>query len=264
MPRPIDPDVAERLLPLEGGINFRDMGGYATVDGRRVKWRHLYRSGTMTRLTEADREHLAGRGIRTVIDFRTGSEQESEPNHWAIGADGTLYWSRDHEEVFGNIHEMAASGLPSLADAMRVMEDGFRHLPFQQAEAYAEMFRRLAASEVPLAFHCTAGKDRTGGAAALILAALGVPREAIIADFTMTERAVDLQKALLQRKPDPKYAHFARLADDVRSAFGGAKPSYINAFMDSVDEKCGSVENYLSDLGITRSDIGSIRSSLLD
>lgn len=259
----MDKDIAERLLPLEGGINFRDMGGYATADGRRVKWRHLYRSGTMHRLTPSDHEHLATRGIRTVIDFRTQSEQSDEPNHWALSSD-TNYWSREHEEVFGNIHEMAASGLASAEDAMRVMEGGFRHLPFQQAEAYAEMLHRLAASEVPLAFHCTAGKDRTGGAAALILAVLGVPRETIIADFTMTERAVDIQKALLRTKPNPKYAHFAKLDDDTRAAFGGAKPSFINAFLDTVDEKCGSLENYLSDLGITGSDIGSIRASLLD
>ena len=259
----MDKDVAERLVPLEGGINFRDMGGYETTDGRRVKWRHLYRSGAMHRLTPADHEHLATRGIRTVIDFRTKSEQTDEPNHWALGSEATTYWAREHEEVFGNIHEMAANGLASPADAMAVMEGGFRHLPFQQAEAYGEMFRRLAASEVPLAFHCTAGKDRTGGAAALIFAALGVPRAGIIADFTMTERAVDLQKALL-RKPSPKYAHFARLDDATRAAFSGAKPSFINAFLDTIEVKCGSVENYLSDLGITRQDIGSIRSALLD
>jgi protein-tyrosine phosphatase len=260
----MDKDVAERLLPLEGGVNFRDMGGYETIDGKRVKWRHLYRSGAMHRLTPADHEHLAERGIRTVIDFRTKSEQEDEPNHWALSLGGSSYWAREHEEVFGNIHEMAAGGLATPEDALKVMEGGFRHLPFQQAEAYAELFRRLAASEVPLAFHCTAGKDRTGGAAALILAGLGVPREGIVSDFMLTERAVDLQKALLLTNPNPKYAHFAKLDPDVRAAFAGAKPGFINAFLDSVDEKCGSVENYLSDLGITRSDLGSIRSSLLE
>jgi protein-tyrosine phosphatase len=259
----MDKDVAERLVPLEGGVNFRDMGGYETTDGRRLKWRHLYRSGAMHRLTPADHDHLAERGIRTVIDFRSGTEQTDEPNHWAISSEAN-YWSRDHEEVFGNIHEMAAKGLASPADAIAVMEGGFRYLPFQQAEAYAEMFRRLAASEVPLVFHCTAGKDRTGGAAALVLSALGVPRETIIADFTMTERAVDLQKALLRTKPNPKYAHYAKLAPDTRAVFSGAKPSFISAFLDSVDEKCGSVENYLSDLGITGKDIGSIRNTLLD
>ncbi|MDG2003455.1 MAG: tyrosine-protein phosphatase [Novosphingobium sp.] len=259
----MDKDVAERLVPLEGGVNFRDMGGYETSDGRTVKWRHLYRSGTMHRLTPADHEHLATRGIRTVIDFRSGGEQVEEPNHWALASD-TNYWSREHEEVFGNIHEMAASGLATPEDAMQVMEAGFRYLPFQQAEAYGEMFRRLAASEVPLAFHCTAGKDRTGGGAALILAALGVPRASIIADFTMTERAVDLQKALLRRKPNPKFAHFAELDEDTRAAFSGAKANYVNAFLDTIDEKCGSLENYLSDFGITQSDIGSIRASLLD
>lgn len=256
-------DLSRRLLPLEGGINFRDMGGYETIDGRRTKWRRLYRSGTMTRLTEADRAHLATRGIRSVIDFRTATEQQDEPNRWGI-EDTDGYWSRPHEETFGNIHEMAAMGLATPRDAEMVMEAGFRHLPVQQAEAYAEMMRRLAGGHVPVVIHCTAGKDRTGGGAALILAALGVPREAIVADFILTERAVDLQKDLMRGPPNPKYAHYAKLDPEVRNAFGGARPGYIAAFLDAIDERFGSVGNYLSDLGITDSDLGSIREDLLE
>ncbi|MCX7864914.1 MAG: tyrosine-protein phosphatase [Novosphingobium sp.] len=259
----MDGDLAERLVPLEGGVNFRDMGGYRTVDGRRVKWRHLYRSGTMHRLTPADHAHLATRNIRTVIDLRSASEQAHEPNHWAMTS-GTRYWSRCHEEVFGNIHEMAASALASPEAAMRVMEGGYRHLPFQQAEAYAELFFRLAAGELPLVFHCTAGKDRTGGAAALVLAALGVPRETIIADFTMTERAIDLEKALLGARPNPKFAQLANLCAETRKVLIGARPAFINALLDAVIEQCGSLENYLADLGITHGDLGAIRSALLE
>lgn len=259
----MDQELSDRLIPLEGGVNFRDMGGYAAQDGRTVKWRHLYRSGTMTRLTPADHDHLTKRGIRTVIDFRSGSEQAEDPNHWAL-ASGDIYWSRDHEEVFGNMHEMAAKGLATVEDALQVMEGGFRHLPIQQAEAYGEMLRRLVAGAVPAVIHCTAGKDRTGGGAALILAALGVPRESIIADFFMTERAVDLQKALVHRKPNPKYAHYARLPGDVRAAFGGAKPRFIAAFLDSIDAQCGSMNNYLADLGISDDDLGELREALLE
>ena len=256
-------ELSRRLLPLEGGINFRDMGGYAALDGRRVKWGHLFRSGTMTRLTPADRARLAQIGIRTVIDFRTASEQASEPNDWAREETGG-YWSRPHEEVFGNMHEMARGGLATVRDAEAIMEAGYRHLPVQQAQAYGEMFRRLASGDVPAVIHCTAGKDRTGGGAALILAALGVPREAIVADFVLTERAVDLEKALLHRKPDPKYAHYAKLDPEIRRAFSGARPGYIVAFLDALEQEFGSVENYLSDLGITRADLGSVRAGLLD
>lgn len=256
-------DLSDRLLPLEGGINFRDMGGYATQDGRRVKWRHLYRSGTMARLTPADREHLSERGIRTVIDFRTATEQANEPNEWAHQNVET-YWSRKHEESFGDLHGMVRRGIASADEAHAIMVGGFRHLPFQQAEAYAELFRRLAASHVPLAFHCTAGKDRTGGAAALVLAALGVPRETIVADFNMTERAVDLMKAFRNRPNDPNSKGFENVDMSVMAPLGSAHPEFVTAFLDSIEEKCGSVDNYLSDLGITRSDLGSIREGLLE
>lgn len=259
----IDDDVAERLLPLEGGVNFRDMGGYPAHQGRRVRWRHLYRSGTMFRFTPADREHLGKLGIRAIIDFRTVEEQEREPNEWGISL-GNAYWRRPHTETFGNWSDLDPAKLKSVRDVEIVMEEGYRRLPQQQAEAYAEMFRRLAAGNVPAVIHCTAGKDRTGGGAALILATLGVPREVIIADFTMTERAVDLTKALAGRKRSARYDTFAKIDPEVVKAFSSAKPGFINAFLDSLDGEFGSVEGYLAELGMTASDIAAMRASLLE
>lgn len=259
----MDQDLADRLLPLEGGINFRDMGGYRTADGRRLKWRHLYRSGTMARLTTADYAHLEELGIRYVIDLRTMTEQTAEPNRWCADC-GVAYWSRDHDEVFGNLHEMVDKGIATQDEARAVMVNGFRYLPFQQAEAYAHLFQSLAAGRVPLAFNCTAGKDRTGGAAALVLAALGVPRETIAADFTMTERAVDLQKAFRSRADDANSRRFRNADMQIMAPLGAAHPSYIEAFLDAVEQECGSVENYLADQGIARSDLDAIRAELLE
>lgn len=259
----IEDDLAQRLLPLEGGVNFRDMGGYQGAEGRRVKWRQLYRSGTMARLTDADRQHLAERGIRAIIDFRTVEEQEREPNDWGMSL-GDAYWRRPHTETFGNWSGLDPAKLKAVRDVEVVMEEGYRRLPQQQAEAYAEMFRRLAAGNVPAVIHCTAGKDRTGGGAALILAALGVSREAIIADFVMTERAVDLTKALAGRKRSAKYDTFAKIDPEVTKAFLSARPSFINAFLDSLNDEFGSVEGYLADLGMTASDIAEMRASLLE
>ncbi len=259
----ITDDLADRMLPLEGGVNFRDMGGYPAHEGRRIKWRHLYRSGTMARLTHADKEHLLQLGIRTVIDFRTVEEQEREPNDWGISL-GDAYWRRPHTETFGNWSGLDPATLKAVRDVEIVMEEGYRRLPQQQAEAYAEMFRRLAAGNVPAVIHCTAGKDRTGGGAALILAALGVPREIIITDFTMTERAVDLTKALAGRKRSARYDTFAKIDPEVVKAFSSAKPGFISAFLDSLDSEFGSVVGYLADLGMSASDIAEMRASLLE
>ena len=254
--------LSDRLLPLEGGINFRDMGGYTAGDGKTVKWRRLYRSGAMGRLTPADFEHLNERGIRTVIDFRTAEEQESEPNPLREH-EGVSYWSRLHNETFGNLHEMVDKGIPTLEDARQVMLNGFRGLPFQQAEAYRELFQRIAEGGTPVVFHCTAGKDRTGGAAALLLSALDVPRDVILADFALTEQAVDLLKAFRAR-PDPKHARYASLSPEVASAIGGAHPSYISAMLDFLDEKYGSVEGYLLEIGLRPGDLEAVRAELLE
>ena len=137
----------------------------------------------------------------------------------------------------GNWSGLDPEKLKTVRDVEEVMEHGYRRLPHQQAEAYAEMFRRLAAGNVPAVIHCTAGKDRTGGGAALILAALGVPRDAIIADFVMTERAVDLTKALAGRKRSAKYDTFAKIDPTVVKAFSSARPGFISAFLDSLDSE---------------------------
>ena len=255
-------DLAERLLPLEGGINFRDMGGYPAADGRTVRWRRLYRSGTMARLTPADYEQLAGRSIRTVIDLRTRTEQLDEPNAWCVAA-GVTYWCREHDETFGNLHEMVERGITTEDDARAVMMAGYRHLPVQQAVAYAELFRRIAAGEVPIVINCTAGKDRTGGGAALVLAMLGVARETIAADFAMTERAVDLRRAFAAR-PSPNVSRYASLTEPVMAALGGAHPSYITALLNAVDERFGSIAGYLGDLGFGAGDIAAMRAELLE
>ncbi|MCJ2177357.1 tyrosine-protein phosphatase [Novosphingobium album (ex Hu et al. 2023)] len=258
----MEDDLARRLLPLEGGINFRDMGGYPVRDGRRVKWGKLYRSGSMARLTPADEAYLAGLRFRCVVDFRSVREQEHAPNRWCPAA-GVPYWSRDHREVFGQLHTMAERGIDSEDQAVAVMEDGFRHLPFQQAPAYAELVRRIADGHVPIAFNCTAGKDRTGGAAALVLSILGAARETIVADFTTTERAVDLRTAFGARPQDAS-SPYARLSEPVMAALAGARPSYITAFLDAIDERCDSVDGYLEEIGVPADTAAAVRAELLE
>lgn len=259
----MDPDVAERLLPLEGGVNFRDMGGYQAADGRRTKWKHLFRSGQLAKLTPAGRAQLADLGIRAVIDLRTATEQEHEPSGW-VEEFGARYWSRNHNDRFGNLYEMAARGIASADHAHEIMRTGFREVPFQQAEAYAELFRALSGGEVPVVFHCTAGKDRTGCAAALILAALGVPRDVIAHDFAMTERAVDLRTALSVPGRQKSMSVFADLSPEVGAVIRGSHPSYVAALLDAIDERCGSIEGYLRELGLAASDQAAMRANLLE
>jgi protein-tyrosine phosphatase len=258
----MDTDVAERLVPLEGGINFRDLGGYPAADGRRIKWRHLYRSGSMARLTEADYTALAERGIRHVVDLRSTREQIENPNLWVRHA-GIGYWSRDHSEAFANLHAMVDRGLATEAEAEAVMIAGYRHVPVQQAPGYAEIFRALAAGEVPLAFNCTAGKDRAGSGAALVLAALGVPHEVIAGDFAMTNRAVDFEKAFGAQKT-PNASRYAALPAEVSAAIRQARPHYVLALLDAVEADFGGIAGYLQHLGFSAADHRAMEQAVLE
>ena len=168
-----------RVLPLQGGLNLRDMGGYTTVDGRRVRTGMLYRSGLMSRLTDADEAHMASLGIRSVCDLRNVEERSRHPTRWCA-AGGVELWAREYGGHSGRLDKVMSAGKSTPEEAHGAMVALYRELPIHHAESYRWMFARLIAGEVPLLFNCTAGKDRTGVGAALLLHALGVPHDQIV------------------------------------------------------------------------------------
>jgi protein-tyrosine phosphatase len=254
---------ARRVIPLEGGRNFRDLGGYLTLDGRRVKWGKLYRSGSMAWLTPADYDRLSELSIKTICDLRTVRERTAEPNTWREVAN-IAYWAREHSESFGELRKAigSASGLSTPEMARAAMVEGYRKLPFEQAPAHREIFNRLAAGEVPLVVNCAAGKDRAGTAAALILSALGVPRETVLDDYVLTEQVVDLEAIFMDRRRKNELTDQSR---GVVRAILKSDASYLHAALDAVEERHGSVTAYLRDaLGITEDALFAIRQSLLE
>jgi protein-tyrosine phosphatase len=159
------------------------------------------------------------------------------------------------------VRKLMTSGLSTPEMARSAMIQGYRRLPFEQAPAHQALFSRLAAGEVPLVFNCAAGKDRAGTAAALILSALGVPREIVIEDYVLTDRVVDLESIFMAT------AHKSALmnAPGVVAAVLRSDPSYLHAALDAVEEKHGTVAGYLRDaLGITEEASSTIRQSLLE
>ena len=255
--------TAERLLPLEGGRNFRDLGGYQTADGKRVKWGKLYRSGTMAHLTTNDYEYLGKLGIRVVCDFRSTQERATEPNKWQEVA-GLDYWSRDYAATFGELRKLLASN-PTGESAKAAMASGYRELPFEQALSYRELFKRLAANEVPLAFNCSAGKDRAGTAAALILSALGVPRDIVVEDYALSDKLVDFRAAYTSGNKDGRAGAMAQMQPEVVQAVLSSDPDYIRAALDEIESRHGTIEGYLRDvLGIDTEELAAIRRELLE
>jgi protein-tyrosine phosphatase len=252
-----------RIIVLEGGRNFRDLGGYRTQDGRSVKWRKIFRSGSMAGVTAADQQQLAKLSIRTICDLRTIHERESDPCIWHQASKVT-YWARDYVEGFGELRRLMASPLSTRQDARNAMIEGYRRLPLQQAPGYRELFKRLAAGEVPLAFNCSAGKDRAGTGAALILSALGVPRETVLEDYLLTDRIVDF-KSLFMERAQQRQSSLVSQSEEIVAAVLGTDVAYLNAALDTVEREHGSVAGYVHRvLGVNEDALLKMQEQLLE
>lgn len=254
-------EASKRLLPLEGGQNFRDLGGYRTADGRIVKWGTIFRSGSMTKLTEADFRYLAGKGLKTVVDLRSTSERKKEPVAWPLPG-GPQVHQKDYEIDYSMMAALAKPGLTG-AEARAVMASFYREVPKNFADQYKVIFAELLGGDTPLAFNCSAGKDRTGVAAALLLSVLGVPRETVIADYLLSNETFKPVESATD-KSDPQMIFFARLPADVRQALMGVDRSYIEAAFATIDGWQGGAEGYYRDqLGLDAKAIDALRERLL-
>jgi protein-tyrosine phosphatase len=252
----------ERLLPLQGGRNFRDLGGYPTVDGRHVKWGLLYRSGSMHGLTAADYTELQRRGIRVVCDLRDTRERAAEPVDWpARGAPRVL--SDDYLLDTRDFLPAGAMKDWTPAAARAAMTASYPKMLGQFRGQYRRMFAELLAGHAPLAFNCSAGKDRTGIAAALLLTALGVPRETVVEDYLLTNRYLDAAKLLASpAQADTPWAH---LPPGVTAALAAADRRYIEAALAVLDQHAGGATGWLHDeMGLSAADIERLRTAYLD
>jgi protein-tyrosine phosphatase len=259
--------AAERVLPLQGGRNFRDLGGYKTVDGKSVKWGKLYRSGTMVGLTDADYTYLSSLGIQQICDFRSTSERKAEPTTWKAGS-AVVYTARDYEDATsGELGAVLAKPNATGADVAAAMTNLYHGMTERFADQYADMFDRLVKGQAPLAFNCSAGKDRTGIAAALVLTALGVPRETGLADYALSDKIVNYEEAFTGKdaKPiDGPYAFIARLPAEVRAPLLKSDPAYLSAALAKIEAQYGSINAYLEKrLGVDANEVQTLRSLYL-
>jgi len=224
-----------RSLPLTGASNFRDLGGYSGHDGRAVKWRRLFRSDHLAALTPQDQTLLAELGVARTIDFR--GKAESAAHSYALP--GVAYHPLVIEPtVVQRAMELARAGHHLTAqDAVGLMQQTYRGFVYDNAPRFAELFRLLLASDAPTVFHCTAGKDRTGFAAALILLALGVPRDVVMHDYLLTN-------ALYQRPPGMG----SHAPEEVLRVLWRVQEEFLDAALHMVDNDYGGLQTYLVDV----------------
>src|SRR5712675_2663217 len=210
------PDPPARHLNLAGANNFRDLGGYPARDGRAVRWRQIFRSNHLGHLTEADIEVLRGLGLRSAFDFRGTEERVAA----MCGVEEITVHSLPIEPtVVATLRARLVNGVAlSSADALDVMRDSYRNYVRQNTPSFRALFAHLLEDRAPLVIHCTAGKDRTGFACALILHALGVPDQTIAEDYLLTNRFY---------RRDPHAG--SDLPDEVKDVLGSVQASFLAA-----------------------------------
>ena len=254
--------ISERRVPLEGSVNFRDLGGYETVDGRRVKWGLVFRSDNLGRLTDRDVTFLQRMGIRLVCDFRTPAEAEKLPDRFPRdGPAKYLHLPIRHGEFDpANTFERIQKGDIEWMTEEFMIKGYIKNID-NFAPVWSTLFNCLSdRSSRPIVFHCTGGKDRAGVCAALILLTLGVPDETVITDH-------GLSNVYIAGVLEKIYARIRSMGVDPQqvSSYFTAPQNAIVAFIDHIRQTYGSAAGYLrKKAGIEQKVIDQLKKDLLE
>jgi len=259
--------VSVRRLPLEGAVNFRDLGGYQTTDGRHVRWGMVYRSGDLVNLTVDDYRYLDSLGIRLVCDVRTDAERKRSPTKWSGKQPEFLLAPIGQEKVISTVTEGPVQEDSSSVQQSKTAVSGYDRYVIEYAEQYGTLLRRLAAGDLPAVEHCSSGKDRTGIFSAILLTALGVPRKTVIQDYLLTSKyllapdtigrtTADLQRVLGLSHPPGAAFVLEKMT---------LKPEVLDAAFVTINKNYGSFENYLRiGLRVSDSELAMLRQRLLE
>jgi protein-tyrosine phosphatase len=223
---------------LEGAPNFRDLGGYPSGNGKQTVWRKVFRSQTLAQLSDGDVAQLKALGVKTVIDFRSDEEVRKEPSRLPEG----LKILRLSINVGSNdtlqIMQRLMTGAVDSIQGVEFMQTANRRFATEFTSQYREFFNILLQPEnYPVVFHCTAGKDRTGFAAAMLLSALDADWDTVMNDYLLTNQYLKPQQ-LMQQIPEQAMPALRQM--------WGVQPSYLNAAKEEIITRYGSIDNYLS------------------
>ncbi|HEY4368108.1 MAG TPA: tyrosine-protein phosphatase [Steroidobacteraceae bacterium] len=236
-----------RVLELEGGCNFRDIGGYATGDGQTVRWGRVYRTAVLSYFTDKDHPTLLDLGVRAICDLRRAEERQREPTRWPDASVRPLSWRDDAN--MPTIRGFAAQRAGTAVGLHESMLDLYRALPQWMAPRIRGMFECIAAGDTPLIVHCAAGKDRTGVAIAVLLSALGVAADTIVEDYLLTNR-FDFEEFIRTRKDthlglaDERHPLLSMPAE-MRQVLFNANADYLQAAVDRIAADHGDIDTYL-------------------
>lgn len=264
---PAEQRPAHRLLNFEGISNFRDLGGYTTGDDRHVKWGKLYRSGTFAEASRADLAGLSVLELETFIDFRSSLEKAEEPNRLPDPPGFTVVeipvLDDGNKALVGEIMDRVESGDFDGFDPNQAMLMANRQFAGEFTPQFKEFVHTvLAADGAPVLWHCSAGKDRSGFAAAILLRILGVPQETIMRDYMASKApALEARTGQLRMLELIKGEEAARKL----TILMGVEEAWLRAGFAQLDTTWGSFDNYVEKgLQLSADDIQRLRHNLLE
>jgi protein-tyrosine phosphatase len=255
--------LAERALPLQQGSNFRDLGGYPAAGGKHVRWGRIYRSGATAMLTNADLMMIKALGLADMVDLRSSEERVLAPTR----IEGVRYTAVGYSMTA----MMPANRIPG-EEQMQAL---YRGMPKMFAPQLKVIFEELLSADGAVAYNCSAGQDRTGFATAMVLSALGVSRQDILADYHLSTT---------YRRPEfemPPFDAATQAANPVAAMFAGYQkdPAYktprplvdsqqrglIEFALAEVETRWGSIDAYLDkELGVSPADVARLRAMYLE
>jgi protein-tyrosine phosphatase len=252
-----------RRIQFVGAKNFRDIGGYHTVDGKTVRWGVVYRSDALNKLTTSDLKFLSALNLQTVVDFRSEHEVKDAPDRLLetiryvklpILDSSTKVWHESRDEFIKNL-----ARIDSLESMMETNIEFATKFTPEIKSFFAELF---AVNGKPILFHCAVGKDRTGFVAAVLLKILGVPYDVVMEDYLLTNQYIlpSFQRELtfLRMFRGKRFA-------DVVKGFMEARPEYVSAAFDAIDRAYGSFDSYVFEaLGLSIHDVNQLKAVYLE
>jgi protein-tyrosine phosphatase len=258
--------IAPRVVPTTGIHNFRDYGGYAVIGGSLLRGR-LYRCGELASPTDADLEVVESLGLTAVVDLRGAAERRMAPCRFPQGFNAPVFFS-DGETAHAHAapHVEALIGALDAEQARIRMLNGYTSMPFRPilVKALTLYFRALADSDGPTLVYCTAGKDRTGFAVALLHSALGVHRDDILEDFLATNSAGDTEARIAAIRGDMDRRFNATLSEGAIRVVASVEAQWLDRAFDVIAERHSSIDAYLTEvLQVTPQDRNALAKRLV-
>jgi len=250
-------------IQLEGAINFRDIGGYTTKDGKKVKTNKIFRAAEISTLTDQDMKVMSDKKILTVIDFRGTKEASLAPDKLLPNAEYILCPAGSETVNNGDAEEMIKN-LKKEGNQFLLEFYGEKGVDYF-GDRYRTLFQKLASKEDDkgILYHCTGGRDRTGMATALILYVLQVPMETIEKDFVASNAFLKEKKKVGGSNTEDMYKDLVKatgLTPAALEAKMALTPELIQTFFAAINKKYGSIEQFLAkEMKLNEKDLQTIR-----